>query len=93
MSWFLQFQGFLFLSASVFITKSDPILRLILAFPGVFSGCSIKVAIADAETAMNEMNRKIQELSRFKVVLLHIIFIFNFFIERTLKSVTLFTDE
>ncbi|GFH56361.1 hypothetical protein CTEN210_12837 [Chaetoceros tenuissimus] len=65
MSWFLQFQGFLFLSASGFVTrKSDPISRIILAFPGICSGYSIKAAITAAEAAMNDMNRKIQKLSK-----------------------------
>ncbi|GFH56365.1 predicted protein [Chaetoceros tenuissimus] len=58
MVWFLQFQGFLFLSASGFATKSDPIFRLIISIPGLLSGRSIINAISAAEKAMKEMEEK-----------------------------------
>lgn len=57
MVWFLQFQGFLFLSASGFATKSDPIFRLIISIPGLLSGRSIINAISAAENAMKNMEK------------------------------------
>lgn len=63
MSWFLQFQGFLFLSASGFATRSYPIFRIILAFPGIISGFSINHAITTAEKARNRMDNNMKIMS------------------------------